>query len=104
MPLAAGSEGPSPRGLPLIEREFIFGNQIRELARQTGRPVPGQGTIEKLTSRASRETGHGPKPDGYLGARPLYKPLRALAWLDGLVTAAPRGSWLTNVSTPAAAE
>jgi hypothetical protein len=94
---------PEAPGLPLIEQKLIFANQIAELARQTGRKTPGNGTLQKLTSRAAREAGRGPKVAGFIGKRPVYEPLPTVEWLDSLVTAEPRSTWLTDISTPATA-
>jgi hypothetical protein len=88
--------------LPLKQHKYIFGGDIPELAAQEGLKSPGKGTIQKLTSRAGREAGLGPKVAGYIGKRPVYEPQDALDWLDSLVTPEPRAT--ESAHKPAASE
>jgi hypothetical protein len=88
-------------GLPMKQRKHIFGGDIPELAAQEGRKSPGKGTIQKLTSRAGREAGRGPRIAGYIGKRPVYEPQAVLEWLDSLVTPEPRATGITVIAAPA---
>jgi hypothetical protein len=67
--------------LPLMQQKLIFGTDIPKLAAQEGRRSPGRGTVQKLTSRAGREAGRGPKISGWLGKRPVYAPADVISWL-----------------------
>jgi hypothetical protein len=88
--------------LPLKQQKLIFGTDIPRLAAQEGRKSPGKGTIQKLTSRAGREAGRGPRVAGYIGKRPVYEPQDALDWLDSLVTPEPRATMpITPITAPA---
>jgi hypothetical protein len=82
--------------LPLKQHTHIFGGDIPKLAAQEGRKSPGKGTIQKLTSRAGRESGRGPKVAGYIGKRPVYTP----QWLDSLITPEPRATGITVIGPP----
>jgi hypothetical protein len=93
--------------LPLKQHKLIFGPDIPELAAQEGLKSPGRGTIQKVTSRAGREAGLGPKVAGFIGKRPVYTPEDAIKWLDSLVTPEPRATGITLVTAapaPTAAE
>jgi hypothetical protein len=81
--------------LPLKEQKYIFRGDIPKFAAQEGRKSPGKGTIQKLTSRAGREAGKGPRVAGFIGVRPVYEPQAVLDWLDSLVTLEPRAVGIT---------
>jgi hypothetical protein len=72
------------------QQKLIFGSDIAKLAAQEGRKSPGKGSIQKLTSRAGREAGKGPRVAGFIGVRPVYEPQAVLDWLDSLVTLVPQ--------------